>query len=146
MERKLYCRLVRVLARMPPLYGAVAFFWARRVTVRGGSMRPPLEPGDRILFDRLAYAARRPRRGEIVLARHPARPGLLMVKRIAAIPGETLATPDGPLTLHRGEYWLTGDAVDASTDSRQLGPCQRRDILAPAWLRYWPPERFARLG
>jgi signal peptidase I len=52
-------------------------------------MYPALRPGEAVLFDRLAYVRSRPRRGDVVLAKHPARPGLRLVKRVAAVPGDT---------------------------------------------------------
>jgi signal peptidase I len=100
-------------------------------------MYPTLRPGERVLFDRLAYRASAPRAGDIVLARHPARPGVRFIKRVAASPDSVSLAPD--------EYWLLGDDPDRSTDSRQLGPFARRDILARAWLVYWPPDRYRHL-
>jgi len=92
-------------------------------------MMPALSPGERVLFDRLAYVVDGPRVGDIVLARHPARPGLRMVKRIAEATGADA-------------YVLLGDNPDASTDSRTLGSFRRTDIVGRAWVVYWPPERF----
>jgi len=117
---------------VPGGYAILAFLTAKRMVVRGRSMMPTLVPGERVLFDRLAYVSERPRVGDIVLARHPARPGARMIKRIAEMVG-------------RDEYWLLGDNAGASTDSRTVGPFQRRDIVARAWLVFWPPERFRRL-
>jgi signal peptidase I len=145
MKRKTRRRLLRLVTAVPGLYALLAFLTARRVTVRGWSMYPALRPGDRVLFDRLAYWGDRPRRGDLVLAVHPARPGLRMVKRIAT-PGETFAANGAePRLLARDEYALLGDNEDHSTDSRDLGPVRRRDILARGWLLYWPLERFRKL-
>ena len=95
-------------------------------------MQPVLSPGERVLFDRLAFDIRRPQPGDVVLARHPARPGLLMIKRVSE--------------CGAGGYLLLGDNTSESTDSRALGLFRRRDIVARAWLVYWPPERFRLLG
>lgn len=166
MNRKTRRLLVQLARAIPGLYPLLAFMIARRVMVRGWSMYPELRPGDRVLCDRLAYWGGGPRRGEVVLAVHPARPGLRMVKRVGAVPGDAvplewagqsagtprgrdgppgrLYAPDSP-ALGRDEYWLLGDAPDASTDSRALGPVRRRHILARAWLLYWPLERWRTL-
>ena len=61
-----------------------------------------------------------------------------MVKRIAAVPGEIA----GGRTLARGEYWVLGDAADASTDSKDFGPVKRSDLLGRAWILYWPADRW----
>ena len=66
------------------------------------------------------------------------RRGLDMVKRIAAVPGEIA----GGRTLARGEYWVLGDAADASTDSKDFGPVKRSDLLGRAWILYWPADRW----
>ncbi len=113
----------------------------RRVVVRGWSMYPTLAPGERVLFARVAYRFGPPRRGDIVLASHPARPDLRLVKRLAALPGDAVSLGEDRRTLGQDEYLLLGDAPDASTDSRQLGPVRRRDLLARAWLVYWPLRR-----
>src|SRR5574341_2582101 len=117
---------------VPLLYAPLAFLTARRVVVRGRSMLPALAPGERVLFDRLAYETDEPRKGDIVLARHVARPRVLMIKRVMG------DRPNG--------FFLLGDNVDASTDSRQLGPFRREDILARGWVVYWPMERLRLVG
>jgi signal peptidase I len=93
-------------------------------------MSPALEPGERVLFDRLAYVVEEPQIGDIVLARHRERSGVRMIKRVVAHDG-----------LAEGELWLVGDNEAESTDSRTLGPFQRENIIGRAWLVYWPAER-----
>jgi len=121
---------VRRLLRIPVVYHLAAFLTARRIRIGGRSMLPALSPEERVLFDRLAYRIEAPRVGEIVLARHPARPDVRFIKRVAEQEG---LSPD--------EFWLLGDNAEESTDSRTLGPFQREHILARAWVVYWPPER-----
>ena len=126
---------------MPGFYPALALVWAKRIVVQGASMYPTLRPGDRILFDTLAYGEKAPQVGDVVLARHSARPGLRFIKRVAALPGEIA----GDVVLSPGAYWLLGDNPDGSTDSRQLGPFRREDITARGWFIYWPPDRVRRI-
>jgi signal peptidase I len=167
MFRKTLRSVLLWLSRLPLAYSVLAFLVARRVAVRGWSMSPVLRNGDRVLFDRLAYVRDRPRRGDIVLAVHPVRPGVRMVKRVVGVPGDTVAIegnrcwvngerighlPGEPRgegkqgrTLERGEYFLAGDDLDFSTDSRELGPVRRVDILARGWIVYWPADRVRRL-
>jgi nickel-type superoxide dismutase maturation protease len=80
----------------------------RRYRIRGASMRPTLSPGDQVLIDPSAYRRHAPRVGDVVLARHPYRRDVEMVKRI-----------DG--TLPDGRLLLAGDNPDESTDGRTLG-------------------------
>src|SRR6266571_759793 len=90
MRRKTYRYLLRFASPVPGVYATLAFFVARRITVRGRSMAPALLPGERLLFDRLAYVSGRPLSGDIVLVAHPVRPKLRMVKRLAGVPGDAI--------------------------------------------------------
>lgn len=137
--------LTRSLLRLPGVYLLFAFITARRVVVRGRSMEPALMPGERVLFDRLAYRDAPPRRGDVVLAEHPERPGFRIVKRVAGGPGDTVEAEGRTWTLDEGEWLLLGDAPDASTDSRDFGPVSRQAMLGRGWLVYWPPGSVRRI-
>jgi nickel-type superoxide dismutase maturation protease len=139
MNAKTRRRLMRAVSRVPGLYSALAFVLARRTVVSGWSMAPALLPGERLLFDRLAYVRRRPRRGDVVLVAHPLEPALRMVKRITAMPGDVV---EGGRVLAPGQYWVEGDNPGLSTDSREFGPVERGDLLGRAWILYWPAERW----
>ncbi|GAA2707943.1 signal peptidase I [Micromonospora olivasterospora] len=94
------------------------------VTVSGPSMRPTLQPGDRVLVRR--RPARRVRVGQIVVV--AAEPDLAVpqrvVKRVVAVPGDPV--PPG-ITSVRDELvpparlLLLGDNARESLDSRRLG-------------------------
>lgn len=141
MSRKSLRRFLRLISVVPGLYTIVAFACARRVRITGRSMSPALLPGERVLFDRLAFARDSPQIGDVALLQHPDRPGLRIVKRITALPGDIV----GGRTLGRGEYWVEGDNAGASTDSRDFGPVRRRLLLARAWLVYGPQDSWRRL-
>jgi nickel-type superoxide dismutase maturation protease len=98
-----------------------------RVVVEGGSMRPTLEPGDRLLVVR-----RRAYRPGAVVALADPRDGRLLVKRVAAV------TPDGRLIV-------TGDEPAASTDSRTFGPVPLGLVRGQAVHRNAPPGRTGRM-
>lgn len=81
------------------------------------SMAPTILPGDRILVDKLAFAVtlpfweRRllhldtPKRWDIVTFRAP-KSGLLMVKRVIGLPGDTVSWQSGRLRIndHQADY------------------------------------------
>jgi signal peptidase I len=157
------------LWRLPFVYQLVAFFRARRVVINGWSMYPTLAPGERVLFDTLAYRLGHPQRGDVVLARHPTRPSIKLVKRIAAVPRDRVTVQseewrieEAPepgvsssgagsatgrvLTLDDDEYFLVGDAPDLSTDARHFGPTKGRDVQGRAWMVYWPPASIRVIG
>ena len=100
-------------------------------------MMPALLPGDWAL----AVPARRFERGQVVVVEHPGRPGYELVKRISAIPGDTI----GDRTLAPDEYWVLGDRGDASTDSRHFGPVTREALRARILLVYGPGDRRRRV-
>ncbi len=113
-----------------------------RAAVEDDSMRPALEPGDWLLLDPTTEVW--PRRGTIVVAREPWS-DLLVVKRVAARPGDVIRTPEGPIRLGPDEAWLLGDQLARSHDSRAYGPVELDRLVARAWFRYGPGWRFGRL-
>jgi signal peptidase I len=137
MNRKTARRLLRIISRVPGLYAFLAFAFAHRISVWGPSMEPTLSPGERVLFDRLAFVRDPVRKDDIVLL--VGETGLRYVKRITAVPGDVSGDD---LVLGRGEYWVEGDNGAQSTDSRHFGPVRRSQILGRAWVRYWPTERW----
>jgi signal peptidase I len=146
------------------LYKMAVFLTSLRVMIEGSSMYPTLLSGEHVLFDRLAYIRRSPKSGDVVLVR-----GLLdgekaEIKRIAGIPGETIKLSDGVLTvngipiqesfssegadvwmLKQDEFFLLGDSMDWSRDSRSFGPVSQKAIKARAWLIYWPLSQWRNL-
>ena len=139
--------------------------------IPSGSMEPTLEPGDRILVDKLSYDLHAVHRGDIVVFHRP--PGAELgtnikdlVKRVIGLPGETISSKDGevwidgkPLAepwLPRGtvttgirtqkipphEYFMMGDNRTDSLDSRVFGPIPRSSIIGRVVMRIWPLSRF----
>lgn len=123
-------RRLLVLVAVAGVVGVTAWrlAGARRVVVRGASMSPTLEPGDRLLVVR----ARRLRVGQLVAVPDPRRPSLLLVKRIAAVRGDMVE--------------LRGDNRRASTDSSVFGDVPERAVVGRAIRRYGPPRRRGPLG
>ena len=59
--------------------------------------------------------------------------------------GTASSTPE-PLTIPQGDYFVMGDNRNFSSDSRAFGLVARDKILAKAFLRIWPLNRFGGLG
>ncbi len=96
----------------------------RRIEVTGESMRPVLEPGDRVVV----LGVGRPRAGDLVACVDPRDPGRVMVKRVARRdPG--------------GGYIVLGDNPNLSTDSRHFGPIGGKLIIGRLIYRYLPAGR-----
>jgi nickel-type superoxide dismutase maturation protease len=93
-----------------------------RVKVAERSMEPALRPGDWLLVRR----TRRIRPGQIVLARHPGRPDMLIVKRAAR--------------RVDGGWWLESDNLEVgAVDSRRFGAVPVTLIEGRLLARYWRP-------
>lgn len=110
-------------------------------------MWPALAPGDWLVVRRRSMSRDRRAVGRVVCLRAP--DGRMLVKRIAAAPGDAYPLSDEVLrseVLGSDEYFVLGDCVEASTDSRQFGPVPAARIEGVAWLRYWPPGRIGRVA
>ena len=92
-------------------------------------MEPALQPGDWLLVWRgLGRSLVAVRPGQLVIARHPDRLDLLLVKRAARL------DPAG--------WWLISDNSGVGeVDSRSLGAVRPDLIQGRVLLRYWPIRR-----
>ncbi len=100
-----------------------------RVAVAERSMEPSYRPGDWLLVRRIR-PGRGPavRPGAVVIARHPARPTLLLIKR---------ATRLGP-----AGWWLAADNPAAgAADSGTFGAVPPDRLEGVVLARYWPLRR-----
>lgn len=87
---------IAVLAVM----SVVTFGWILiPMRAEGISMQPAYESGSLHLVNLLAFAAHRPRRGDVIAIRL-AGPHVLFVKRVIALPGEQLEIVDGQILVN----------------------------------------------
>ena len=123
-------------------------------------MSPALHPGDYLLGRTGATI----RRFDIVAFEHPSRTGFWMVKRVLALPGETIdldrgtidGTPfrdprrdelmeSGSWTVPAGSMFVMSDDRSVTrADSRVLGPVPVAGAYL-IWFRYWPRRSIGRL-
>lgn len=140
-------------------------FVAQPFIVSGDSMVPTFRNGEYLIVDELSYHLRTPERGEVVIFRYPKEPSKFFIKRIIALPGETLTIAGGEVeitttsgthfaltepyvkseslsdltqTLGASEYFVMGDNRNASSDSRFWGPVTERHIVGRAFIRLLP--------
>ncbi|GBF05396.1 peptidase S26A, signal peptidase I [Deinococcus aerius] len=172
---------VWVLGALLPVWVFTTFV-ATFARVDGNSMNPTLHHGDLLLLLKYPRWLRAwglptsyPQRGDLIIFKAPAdspysyetlwgvRHRPYNVKRVLALPGDTVAIEDGrvvvngqpvaesyvnggvltdqpPLRVPPGKVWVLGDnrLVGESLDSRAYGPVDLRDAAGPADLRLWP--------
>ncbi len=141
--------------------------------VNGLSMYPNFDNGEYLLTDKISYKTGTPQRGDVVVfhapetAQCPQGTGCDFIKRIIAVPGETIEvknngyyingeklvepyipdenytrpgayTQGRAITLGPNEYFVSGDNRPHSSDSRAWGPITPKEIVGKAFFRYWP--------
>ena len=151
--------------------------------VDGNSMDPTLRNDQRVFVNKFVYfdpkvfksnlnlsfdSTLNPKRGDVVVFDPPFpydASGKQFVKRIIAIPGDTIENSSGiilvngkpfgndfgatseisevPKTLvPEGYYYVLGDNRNSSNDSRNFGFVPRTSIIGRVWVIYWPFSNF----
>ena len=141
----------------------IRYFIVELYLVDGPSMRPTLQSAERLVVNKFIYRFRPPERGEILVFRYPKDPSRDFIKRVIAIPGDTIEIKDGRVFVNqqlmnepyilsktRGDYPLTtvpeghifvmGDNRNNSEDSRfaDVGFVPYELIKGKAVLVFWP--------
>ena len=96
----------------------------------GPSMLPTFNmSGDVVLLEHLSTSLLYIKPGDVVVARSPTNPRLIVCKRVLGLEGDRVkVVPTAPLDVARtikvprGHVWLQGDNLHNSTDSRHYGP------------------------
>ena len=134
-----------------------------------GSMEETVMTGSRVVINRMAYIFDEPERGDIVSFYYPDDGKTLYLKRIMAVPGETIEGIDGyvyidgakleqdytsekidenfgPFTVPEGCYFMMGDNRNNSWDSRYWRQpyVRKEDIIGKVKLEYYPEIKVLR--
>ena len=158
----------------------------QNVRVDGFSMRPTLDENQYLLVNKLAYSQISlanlstyipfvdlgdeessylfdpPQRGDVVVFRFPVDPSRDFVKRVIAVPGDSVEIRDGNVLVNGAalkesytledpraismseqimgteEYFVLGDNRLQSNDSKNWGPVPLENIIGKVWVSYWP--------
>jgi signal peptidase I len=131
----------------------VHYFLFSVLIVRGESMEPNHSDGEVLLINKISYYISTPERGDVIAMYFPGETERRFIKRIIAIPGETIEIDAGQVFINgtelpeeylpidmetvpplerllgKGEYFVLGDNRNASSDSRAWGPVPESFII-----------------
>ena len=154
------------------IFALIYLFVAQPHKVSGNSMIPTFINGDYILTDKMTYRLSSPKRGEIIVLKNPKDESQDFIKRIIALPGETVMISGGQVLINGqimiepylkndllpyagnflredeeikvpvNKYFVFGDNRNASSDSREWGPITKVEIIGRVFFRYFPLESF----
>lgn len=144
----------------------IRFFLFQPFYIPSGSMEPTLQPGDRIIVNKITYRFSEPKRGDIMVFKYPRDPKRDFIKRAVGLPDENLNIKDsvvyinnkpipqpflepglqfgsfGPVDVPTGSYFMMGDNRNNSEDSRVWGTLPGENIVGKAMFIYWPLSRI----
>lgn len=159
--------LIAILIVVP-----IRFYVAQPFVVSGASMDSTFESGHYLIIDQISYRLNKPERGEVVVFRFPDDTKKFFIKRVIGLPGETIVSqtgvitiknienPDGfvleepyvldrnqlrdsySITLAPDEYFVLGDNRRGSSDSRVWGPLKKNLLVGRAFLRLLPTSEL----
>ena len=92
-----------------------------RFKIEDRSMEPEFKSGDYVLVNRLSYIFGNPRKGDIIVLKHPKEKNKFLIKRIS-------------LVTSSDEYFVVGDNKSFSQDSRHFGPIKKELIVGKVWI------------
>ncbi len=150
------------IAAVAALAFVIVWFFGYRVRMTGQSMETGISDGDYLLLNKTAYLIHGPKRGDIIAFYPSGNPNANpTIKRVMGLPGDRLRVEDGYLyingeeykgkpdykgiddpgvlaseiTLGEDEYFVIGDNISASEDSRftTIGYISKSDIIGSVW-------------
>ncbi|GAC1662721.1 MAG: hypothetical protein NVS9B4_16730 [Candidatus Acidiferrum sp.] len=149
----------------------IIVFLYQPVKVEGTSMAPLLSDQERIFINKFVYRFAAIHRGDVVVFWYPLDRSKSFIKRVIALPGETVsieqgilrvngkivtepyvppqyedASDYGPMLVPTDNYFVMGDHRISSNDSRVFGPVPSRFIYGRAVFAYWPVDHFGSLS
>ncbi|MCI8991486.1 MAG: signal peptidase I [Eubacterium sp.] len=152
----------------------LSYFVGLQSSVVGKSMAPTLDAGDEILINRFSYKLTDPKTNDlIVFLPNGNEKSHYYIKRVIAVPGETVQIKDGQvyvngkpfeeeievdpienaelaaeeILLENDEYFVLGDNRNNSEDSRyaNIGNVKSEHIIGKAWFCISPGNKIGKI-
>ncbi len=165
--------IVEILMTIAAAIIMVSFF-GFRVSVIGPSMSPTLESGEKVLVNRFVYKLFDPKQNDLIVFQpNGNEKSHYYVKRVIALPGDTVQIKDGKVYVNgellaesvetekienammaeneivvgEDEYFVLGDNRNNSEDSRyaSIGNVKKDHITGEAWMVVYPFDRIGLL-
>jgi signal peptidase I len=149
----------------------IIVFLYQPVKVEGTSMAPLLSDQERIFINKFVYRFEAIHRGDVVVFWYPLDRSKSFIKRVIALPGETVTIRQGVVTVNgtvvpepyvppqyedvsdygptrvpADSYFVMGDHRISSNDSRVFGSVPSQFIYGRAVFAYWPVDHFGSLA
>ncbi len=157
---------------------------AQNFIVDGGSMEPNFHNGELVIVNKVAFREISipllpfldswrpfglPEPGDVVVFEFPQDPKRDFIKRVIAVPGQTVEVREGrvyvdgqvadepylsepphytygPVTVPEGNLFVLGDNRNNSYDSHSWGMLPEKHLIGRAEFRYWPLEAAGRIS
>lgn len=166
---------IQTLVVFGAIFALLYLFVAQFHKVSGLSMFPTFHDGDYLITEKVGYKFGEPKRGDIIVLKNPRDESQDFIKRVIALPGDTIKIEDNAIFLNGlklqesylalemetnsgafltegtdikagpNQYFVIGDNRNHSSDSREWGPITKEEIVGKAFFRYWPPQTIGSL-
>lgn len=164
--------MVEVFVVSMSIFIVIYLFLMQPHQVKGNSMYPTFFDQEYLMTDKISFKQRNPERDEVVVFKAPLNESFDFIKRVIAVPGDTVMVKGGrvwlngqildepylpssyttsagnflregiPFSVPEGNYICLGDNRGHSSDSREWGPVPIENFVGRAFFRYWPPQKM----
>ncbi len=95
--------LVKIVVISLVIIIPIRYFLIQPFYVKGASMEPNFYDHEYLIVDEISYRFNSPERGDIIVFRYPKDPQEYFIKRLIALPGETVQIKDGEVIIYNAE-------------------------------------------